>query len=129
MAWTNISVSAGQILTSAVMNNLYQNFSAINSGSSGAPRIGQQAFNPSLQYTSVETSKVFTTSELWVPPAGYYIVKGSSANFFNAISVYRAGSWQKCSNLIIGTEFISDGSNFRIDVWSGGGNTMYYVVL
>jgi len=39
MSWTNLSFSSGQILTNSLMNQLMENFTAVTSSASGAPRI------------------------------------------------------------------------------------------
>jgi len=48
MAWTSLSFSFGAILTSAQMNQLQANFSAVAAGDSGAPAITEAALDTPL---------------------------------------------------------------------------------
>ena len=126
MAWTNISVSVGQILTSTTMQNLVDNFFAVCSGYSGAPRYRMRAFDVVAFLSSVETSSALSANAEWTPPAGKYLV-GRTTLPSGQISVLDGGVWYKSPlGFSQGSMFITDGASWKLTVSSLGGGSVYY---
>lgn len=67
MAWTNLTYSFGSLLTSTKMTQLYDNFSAMATGATGAPTIQQSAISGEVYLKQAQNSLTTITFSIFSP--------------------------------------------------------------
>lgn len=116
MAWTSLTFSFGAILTSAQMNQLQANFSAIADGDAGAPQIKGAGLSKAI-VSSVSQSIASLT--YWTPSASQLQFISTSSI---GLELYIAGAWRSATGGPWGS-FLFDGTNMRF--FNSGASTGY----
>jgi len=130
MAWTNLTVAFGSLLTSTKMTQLFDDLTALANGDTGAPNVqtaglanlavtAAKIANDTITGTQVKksgtiTSQIIAASGNWLPPAGVYLMSDeSAATAYLSFFVGGGVPWTSAGASISGIYYF-DGVNVRI---------------
>ena len=133
MTWTTFNYPYGSVLTSAQMTNLYNNFTAVANGDTGAPKITKAAMSAnSVDFATIINEAVndgsydVSAGAYQVLPAGMFLLSGTTGSTAR-LEVYVNSGWVHIGNVsqLVPNYIVSDGVRVRVGGF-GGTNIINY---